>query len=195
MKRQQDCVGRERNAVNLHDWETEWRKKREQEQRESHAHHSSPCVAYRAWENRRDLTFSSFPHQTCSVSLLSPSITISAGPLKWQEVRETSGEGRKTIKRGLYFEWREKEKSALSHTCLRRDWIYCSPPFFYGVFLWSRVCLMKSEHGIMGKCLWVMCVLVSVCECLHWWWMIVLMDLLFFVCLCSYTQWLCILLG
>lgn len=62
MKRQQDCVGRERNAVNLHDWETEWRKKREKEQRESHAHHSSLCVAYRAWENRRDLTFPSFPH-------------------------------------------------------------------------------------------------------------------------------------
>lgn len=78
--------------------------------------------------------FPSFSHQTCCVSLLSLSITISAGPLKWQEVRETSGEGRQTIKRGLYVEWREKEKSALSHTCPRRDWIYCSPPSFTGCF-------------------------------------------------------------
>lgn len=82
----------------------------------------------------RNLTFPSFPHQTCCVSLFSLSITISAGPLKWQEVRETSGEGRQTIKRGLYVERREKEKSALSHSCPRRDWIYCSPPSFTGCF-------------------------------------------------------------
>lgn len=99
-----------------------------------------PCSSFipmkcSAWEKRRERPyFPSFSHQTCCVSLLSLSITISAGPLKWQEVRETSGEGRQTIKRGLYVEWREKEKSALSHTCPRRDWIYCSPPSFTGCF-------------------------------------------------------------
>lgn len=70
--------------------------RKEEEQKESHAHHSSLCNVYRAWEIRRDLTFPSFPHQTCSVSLLSPSITISAGPLKLNDRKW----GRHLVKEG-----------------------------------------------------------------------------------------------
>jgi len=80
----------------------------------------------------------------------------------------------------------EREKCLVTHMPTARLNLLLTS-LFYWVFLWSRVCSMKWKCGIMGKCLWALCVLVSACECLHWWWMIVLLDVIFRVLLLIYT--------